>query len=223
MERKRRNPNKKIVNLIIVDESGSMSLIEKQALMGLNETLDTVKRMQKKEPDAQQRVTLLTFSSDSTHYVFDNTPASRTHTISPRDYQPSGCTPLYDAIGRGVSKVNAQTGADDVVLVTIITDGEENSSTEYDLRMVKRLIEKMKTQKWTFTFIGTDNLDVKRMAHEMAIDNHLEFKQDEEGTRRMFEIERNARMRFNSRILHDAAPTCGGYFDDLDDKDAPSK
>lgn len=223
MERKRRNHTKRIVNLIIVDESGSMSLIKKQALMGLNETLHTVKRMQEKEPNAQQYVTLLTFNSDNTHYVFDNTPAKRTHTIRPSDYQPSGCTPLYDAIGRGVSKVNAQTSTDDVVLVTIITDGEENSSTEFDLRMVKQLIEKMKTLKWTFTFIGTDNLDVERMAHEMAIDNHLEFKQDEEGTRRMFEVERNARMRFNSRIVHDAEPTCCGYFDDLDDKDAPSK
>lgn len=39
--------NKRVVNLIVMDESGSMSLIYDQALMGLNETLDTVKRMQK--------------------------------------------------------------------------------------------------------------------------------------------------------------------------------
>lgn len=31
---------KKVFNLIIVDESGSMGIIEKQALMGLNETLE---------------------------------------------------------------------------------------------------------------------------------------------------------------------------------------
>ena len=84
MERKRRNHTKRIVNLIIVDESGSMSLIKKQALMGLNETLNTVKRMQEKEPNAQQYVTLLTFNSDNTHYVFDNTPAKRTHTMAMR-------------------------------------------------------------------------------------------------------------------------------------------
>ena len=39
MERKRRNHTKRIVNLIIVDESGSMSLIKKLAMMGLNVTL----------------------------------------------------------------------------------------------------------------------------------------------------------------------------------------
>ena len=218
MERKRRNHTKRIVNLIIVDESGSMSLIKKQALMGLNETLDTVKRMQEKEPNAQQYVTLLTFNSDNTHYVFDNTPAKRTHTIRPNDYQPSGCTPLYDAIGRGVSKVNAQTSTDDVVLVTIITDGEENSSTEFDLRMVKQLIEKMKTLKWTFTFIGTDNLDVEGMAGAMAIDNHLEFKEDEAGTERMFACERRSRARYNERMAFDIPISVGSYFDEDETK-----
>ena len=37
---------KRVFNLIIVDESGSMCVIEKQALMGLNETIETVKKMQ---------------------------------------------------------------------------------------------------------------------------------------------------------------------------------
>ena len=37
--------------MIIVDESGSMSIIKKQALAGLNETIDTVKKMQKMQED----------------------------------------------------------------------------------------------------------------------------------------------------------------------------
>ena len=36
---------KKVFNLIVVDESGSMSIIRKQAFEGLNETLETVKKM----------------------------------------------------------------------------------------------------------------------------------------------------------------------------------
>lgn len=42
---------KRVFNLIIVDESGSMSIIEHQALMGLNETLETIGKMQKLHPD----------------------------------------------------------------------------------------------------------------------------------------------------------------------------
>ena len=34
----------KVFNLIILDESGSMSYIERQALNGLNETLQTIRR-----------------------------------------------------------------------------------------------------------------------------------------------------------------------------------
>ena len=51
---------KRVFNLIIVDESGSMSVIEKQALMGLNETLETVRKMQGLHKDMEQRVTLIT-------------------------------------------------------------------------------------------------------------------------------------------------------------------
>ena len=209
--------------MIIVDESGSMCVIERQALAGMNETIDTVKKMQKMHKDMEQRVSLLTFDSGHKTFKYDNVKAESVHRLGCKDYNPCGGTPLYDAIGTAISKLNAQTTERDNVLVTIITDGEENCSQEYNLKMVKTLIDKMKKQGWTFTLIGTDNLDVERMAHEMAIDNHLEFKQDEEGTRRMFEVERNARMRFNSRIVHDAEPTCCGYFDDLDDKDTPSK
>lgn len=56
---------KRVLNLIIVDESGCMSIIEHQALMGLNETLETVGKMQELHPDMEQRVTLITF--DDSH------------------------------------------------------------------------------------------------------------------------------------------------------------
>ena len=42
---------KRVHNLIIVDESGSMSIIRKQAFSGMNETLQTVRQMKKKFPE----------------------------------------------------------------------------------------------------------------------------------------------------------------------------
>ena len=51
-----------------------------------------------------------------------------------------------------------------ILLKDKITDGEGNCSEEYNLRIVKTLIEKLKKQNWTFTLIGTDNLDVEVMA-----------------------------------------------------------
>jgi Mg-chelatase subunit ChlD len=202
------------MNLIIVDESGSMCVIEKQALMGLNETLETVKKMQQLHPDMEQRVTLITFDSTHKRYIYDNVPVNDTHNLTSKDYNPGGATPLYDAIGIGISKMNAQTSPEDNVLVTIITDGEENCSEEYNLKMVKTLIEKMKKQNWTFTLIGTDNLDVEGMAGAMAIDNHLEFTEDEEGAKKMFAHERHSRARYNACVACDMAMPTGSYFED---------
>ena len=179
-------PTKRIHNLIIVDESGSMSVIRKQAFTGMNETLQTVRQMQEKYPDQVQLVTLLTFDSGHTTWHYDNASALKTKDLSWKAYNPGGGTPLYDAIGKGISKTNAQIEDGDYVLVTIITDGEENSSEEWTLKMVRTMIEKLKKQNWTFTLIGTDNLDVETMAQSFAIEEHMEFQQDEEGTKAMF-------------------------------------
>ena len=164
---------KRVHNLIIVDESGSMEVIRKQAFVGMNETLQTVRKMQED--------------------------------LDWKAYSPGGGTPLYDAIGKGISKTNAQIEDGDHVLVTIITDGEENSSEEWTLKMIRTMIEKLKKQSWTFTLIGTDNLDVETMAHSFAIDEHLEFQQDEAGTKAMFARERRSRERYNCCV---AMPPC---------------
>ena len=200
--------------MIIVDESGSMCVIERQALAGMNETIDTVKKMQKMHKDIEQRISLLTFDSGHKTFKYDNVKAESVHRLGSKDYNPCGGTPLYDAIGTAISKLNAQTTERDNVLVTIITDGEENCSQEYNLKMVKTLIDKMKKQGWTFTLIGTDNLDVEGMAGKMCIDNHLAFTQDDRGTREMFARENKARMRFNESLASGNIIENGCYFED---------
>ena len=92
--------------------------------------------------------------------------------------------------------------------------GEENCSEEYDLKMVKNLIEKLKKQNWTFTFIGTDDLDVENIAHGMGIDNHLQFSEDEAGTRAMFARENRARERYNKCRAMDCKMEAGSYFEE---------
>ena len=207
-------PVKRVFNLIIVDESGSMSIIRKQAFAGMNETLQTVRQMQSKFPDQEQHVTLITFDSDHTKIHYDNTPASQTKDLAWKAYNPSAATPLYDAIGKGISKVNAQIEDGDNVLVTIITDGEENSSEEWTLKMVRTMIEKLKKQHWTFTLIGTDALDVEGMAHSFAIEEHMEFQQTEAGTRAMFARERRSRERYNCCVAEDVAMPTGSFFNE---------
>jgi Mg-chelatase subunit ChlD len=205
---------KKIFNLIIVDESGSMGYIRKQAFEGLNDTISTIRKMQKEQPDIEQRITLLTFDSDHKTFLYDNEPAEACRMLRWEQYEPGAATPLYDAIGMGVSKVNSQCGERDNVLVTIITDGYENSSEEFTLKMVHNLISKLKEQHWTFTLIGTDNLDVEGMAHSFAIDNHLSFKENPEETKAMFDHEHRARINYNACVREDVELPTGSYFEE---------
>ena len=206
------NQGKKVYNLIIVDESGSMSIIRNEALAGLNETIETCQKMQEMHPEMEQRITLISFDSGHFKVHMDNEPAMKARKLTVEDYRPNAATPLYDAIGKGIAKLNAQTEAGENVLVTIITDGEENCSQEYNLKMVKTLIEKQKAQGWTFTLIGTDNLDVEGMAGALSIDNHLEFTEDAESTKVMFAKERKARTRFMACVAKGEMMEEGSYF-----------
>lgn len=209
---------KNVFNLIVVDESGSMEVIREQAFSGMNETLSTIRIMQEKYPETNQRVSLVTFDSHHTTWLYDNTAANDTTDLRRDQYTPGGCTPLYDAIGKAVSRLNTQAGEGDNVLVTIITDGEENSSREWTLSMIRELIGKLKKREWTFSLIGTDNLDVDSMAQSMHIDATLHFQQNVEGTKKMFCAERIARSRFN-KFLNMKEAFCGSALFDATDED----
>ena len=209
---------KRVINLIIADESGSMSVIRDTTLAGLNETITTCQKMQEKFPTMEQRITHITFDSNHTKEIFDNIPALEAKPLSQKDYVPGAATPLYDAIGQAITKTYAQTEKTDNVLVTILTDGEENSSTEFDLKMVKRLIDKQKEQGWTFTFIGTDDLDVEGMAHEMGIKSFLSFSRNYESTSKMFSKDRASRAIFCSRTFRDERIDDAKYFVEGDEE-----
>ena len=217
MENKPTNQKTQVFNVIILDRSGSMECIRKAAVDGFNETLAGIKKAQEKFADTQEHfVSLVTFCSCEMRKVFDRVPVAKAHSLTMEDYTPCCCTPLYDAMGFTITAMrNHVKDMDDVtVVVTIITDGEENCSEEYDLKMIKNLIEKLKTQNWTFTFIGTDDLDVESIAQDMDIDNHLQFSEDEAGTRAMFARENRARERYNKCRAMDCKMEAGSYFEE---------
>ena len=80
--------------------------------------------------------------------------------------------------------------------------------------MIKTLIDKMKKQGWTFTLIGTDNLDVEGMAGQMCIDNHLSFTEDAEGTRELFRRAREASVSYNACLASGTSIEKGSYSQD---------
>lgn len=93
---------KKVYNLIIVDESGSMSIIHREALAGLNETITTCQQMQQVHPEMEQRLTLISFDSDHFKFHYDNVNANEARQLTMRDYQPSGVS-WFNFISNGIS------------------------------------------------------------------------------------------------------------------------
>ena len=186
----------KVFNLIIRDESGSMSCIERQALNGLNETLQTIRRAQDKFPEQEQLVSIVPFESGNIRLLRDKVSIKEVNDLRPDEYNPGACTPLYDAIGFGINSIRKAVTDDDSVLVTIITDGEENSSEEYSGKAIATIIDELKKKKgWMFTYIGA-NQDAVSVAMTINITNAMNFVQDDEGTKAMFDKERRSRERY---------------------------
>ena len=183
---------KKIYNLIILDESGSMMSIKSQAISGLNETMQTIRDAQEKYEDQSHYVTLVSFNTNKVKTIYDCCPVHRIQELDNNDYQPSACTPLYDAMGVSLSQLKSVVKDDDNVLVTIITDGYENASREYSDKAITQLVESLKAKGWVFAYIGA-NQDVEKVATSMGILNSLCFDANPEGTREMLRQDRECR------------------------------
>ena len=190
----------RIFNLLILDESGSMSSIEKQAVDSVNETLQSVRAAQEKYKEEQDHfVSFVTFNSSGVKTVLDRVEAQKAEDITPAEFNPACCTPLYDAIGQSVNVLKKSVAENDKVLVTIITDGYENASREYNQASVKALTEKLGKQGWTFAYIGA-NQDAMAVSHDLGIKNAMNFEATVCGTVAMSQKLNNSRSRWFDRI-----------------------
>jgi hypothetical protein len=175
----------KVYNLIILDESGSMEAIAEQAVSGLNETLQSIVAAQKKHQDQEHYVTFLTFNSDRINTVLNRKKVDSEKDLQWNDFAPNSCTPLYDAMGQSISELRKHISKDDVVLATIITDGLENASKEYNGKAIKKMVGSLRKKGWVFVYIGT-NQDVDAVADDLGIRNRKKFDYSNKGMKKMF-------------------------------------
>lgn len=197
-----------IYNLIILDESGSMSGLTKATIDGCNETINTIISAQNQYADTQdQFISIYAFqggTSIPSRYLVRNLPAIQAHHITANDYRPYGNTPLYDAIGTTLSDLRTAVMSHPSAIgsVTIITDGYENSSEKYSLQHVAKMIEALTELGWNFNFIGA-NINVKEVSKSLKITNAIEFSATEEGTAEMYSKLKENRMEYSKNINED--------------------
>lgn len=180
-----------VFNLIILDESGSMSGVTEQTISGCNETINVAKASAESNADVIRSLTSIYAFQDGgpikSRYILKNEDSTKVRHITGDDYRPYGSTPLLDAVGSTLTELKtvAATHEDATGVITIITDGFENSSKRYSWKDVADLISQFKEMGWTVNLIGA-NIDVDEMASRINIDNRMAFQASKSGTKDMF-------------------------------------
>ena len=125
--------------------------------------------------DTQEHfVSLAAFCNCGIDMIYDMTPIKDANKLTKDKYDPCCCTPLFDAIGKTVKELKRKTAEIEgaAFLVTIITDGYENSSKEWDSKSVCKLIDSCKEEGWMFSVIGAGE-DVVKVASKISITNTM--------------------------------------------------
>ena len=172
-----------IYNVIILDESGSMSSIYRPTIQSINEVISGIRKNQKEFPDQRHYVTIVTFEGNGPDGIKtrrDRVPIQTVEDFTDMDYCPGGCTPLYDAMGITLNHLESVILPEDKVMATVITDGYENSSREYSGNTIKALVSRLRAKGWVLAYIGA-NQDAVEVARELNIKNALNFEATPEG------------------------------------------
>jgi len=154
----------------VVDRSGSMGAMRREAIGGFNAFLSA----QKAEP-GEAVLTLVLFDHEY-ELVHDAVPIAQVPPLDGETYEPRGTTALLDAVGRTIDDVGRRLAGTpepqrpDKVIVAILTDGLENASQDYTHRKVAKMIAHQREKySWEFVFLAA-NQDAIATAARMSID-----------------------------------------------------
>jgi len=175
---------------VVLDRSGSMSPIAGDIVGGFNQFLAD----QRSQPGSA-RITLAQFDGqDPFEVLIDAADLRRVTDLDRSAYQPRGMTPLYDAIGRTIGRIDSRIARrkkrnlqpEDQVVV-IVTDGLENASREHTRSTIFESIDGRRKERWVFVFLGA-NQDSYASGEAMAVapGNRADWVPSPEGSRKMW-------------------------------------
>ena len=170
LRKKKSEPEKITQALFIIDESGSMDYVKKQTIIGINEQIQELK----KHPEIITKVTVVTFNGEVKD-VLVNKPLSKLDEFDGDTYHPSGMTALYDAVAETIKREQKRKykTKDVTRIVIIVTDGEENASSNYSrsnggAQKIADLIKEVESKGWTVTYLGA-NQDLTEVHETLGI------------------------------------------------------
>lgn len=154
--------------VLVLDETGSMQSIRNETVDGLKEWLSGLQA----ELPGDTPVTFVRFNSAGITRAVDGARIDGVTDGVFDDYAPDHMTPLYDAIGVTIAETEKRVEKDDGVIFTIMTDGHENASQEYEAKQIFEGVGRLKKKGWKFMFLGVD-IDA------YGVGRHLGFAADD--------------------------------------------
>lgn len=142
--------SKKTHVCFLLDETESMLARKEETIQGYNAYIESLKS----DEGDEVLFTLTTFNKDKLATPHKAEPIKKVKPLTNETYQPQNWTNLYDAIGTTICAIKETVKKKDLVIFTILTDGEENSSKEYTLEAIKKLIKENEDSGWKFVFLG---------------------------------------------------------------------
>jgi hypothetical protein len=169
-----------LINFVL-DKSGSMQAIREATIAGFNEFKNT-----QAAEDGDAFFTLTLFDTEFAT-ICQAVPMREVPDLDRSSYKPDGLTALYDAIGHTMRITDDFVAANkpDQVLFVIMTDGEENSSSEFDRKRIFQMIQdRQKLAQYEFIYLGA-NQDSYETSQSIGMAAHrsVDYAADSAGSR----------------------------------------
>ena len=170
--------------IVITDRSGSMATIVNDVIGGYNTFIT-----EQKTVAGEAKVTFTQFDTEY-ELVYAGKPLADVPLLDNKTFVPRGGTALLDAIGRTLNEQGARIANDkwaELVIVCIITDGEENASHEYSRDRIKEMTAHATKNGWQFIYVGA-NQDAFSVARQMGVANNMtqNYAANSAGTRAVY-------------------------------------
>lgn len=165
---------------LVLDESGSMTSVMGETISSVNEYVESLKGK-----GGDMLFTLTKFNTIRTDVFQSGVPVAQATKLSRENYRPDGSTPLFDAVGRTIEEIDSKIKGREKqhgVLVVLVTDGEENSSQQYNRDRICQLIRDRQNAGWTFIYLGA-NQDAWAAATSIGINAQNAVKYDQTNIR----------------------------------------
>lgn len=174
----------------ILDRSGSMETLRDDAIGGFNAFLEE----QQQEP-GMATLTLVQFDTANPYEVVHHfRPIQEVPKLTRETFVPRGGTPLLDALGRGINDLDQRLALvpphlrPGKVVLAVLTDGEENSSTEFKKAQIASMIqERVANSGWQIVYLSSD-INAFHDAGELGVLHYssARFAKSPEGAKMMF-------------------------------------